>query len=549
MRFSNAYKIFFPLVALSFFSSCDKDFSELGSDIVGDDHFNFESYTDAIVSANNQATGPVQSNNMPINPLGIYKNPAFGTTTASFVTQLELGTINPTFTTIDNPPSIDSVTLTVPYTSSVTSTNSDGTKIYKLGDVYGANSSRIKLSVYRSGYFLKDIDHDENGELTTQRYYSDQTEVLAAASPNLNNDPLLSQNEQFFFDNSEVTEETLDSHGNVKISKVAPRMELKLDKQYFLDNIINAPAGSLANNSVFKNYFRGIVFKAESFGANEGQLAMLDFTKGKITIKYKQDKSTTTTVNGETTTTVVREDKSLVLNMKGNSVSILSNSDENPLYVSAISQPPTTAGAPWLYLHGGQGAVATIDLFGADDPADSDDIPEQLEEIKANGWFINEANLTFNIDQGAMQNASIIEPERIYLYDINNKRPLVDYIFDNSSSSLGPKYAKTIHGGIIERETGTDGRGIRYKIRLTNYIRDLIDKDSTNVRLGLSVTENIGISSMNKLKNTNTELNNFVPQASVMSPVGTVLYGPNIDPSSANYDKRLRLEIFYTKPN
>lgn len=549
MKFPTVYRLLFLVVASGFLISCDKDFSELGSDIVGDDHFIFDSYTDAIVSANNQATGPVQSNNMPVNPLGVYKNPAFGTTTASFVTQLELATVNPTFTNIDNPPSIDSVTVTIPYTSTLSSTNSDGTKVYKLGDLYGVNNSRFKLSVYRSGYYLNDIDHDENGDISTQRYYSDQTEILAPASPNLNNSTLVSQNEQFFFNDDEVSERTLDSHGDVKISKVAPRMELKLDPQYFLDNIINAPAGSLTNNSIFKNYFRGIVFKAEAFGSDEGQLGILDFTKGKITIKYKQDKATTTTVDGVATTTITREDKSLVLNMKGNTVSIISNTNEDALYVNAINQAPTTEGAQTLYLHGGQGAVATIDLFGADDPADSDDIPEQLEEIKANGWFINEANLTFYIDTGAMQNASIIEPVRVFLYDINNKRPMVDYIFDNSSSSLGPKYAKTIHGGIIDPLPGTDQRGTKYKIRITNYIRDLIDKDSTNVRLGLSVTENIGISSMNKLKNPNTELNNFVPQASVMNPLGTVLYGSNIAPTSDNYDKRLRLEIFYTKPN
>jgi hypothetical protein len=34
--------------------------------------------------------GPIESNNLPVNALGIFDNPAFGTTTANFATQLVL---------------------------------------------------------------------------------------------------------------------------------------------------------------------------------------------------------------------------------------------------------------------------------------------------------------------------------------------------------------------------------------------------------------------------------------------------------------------------
>ncbi len=77
------------------FASCDKDFNEIGTDIISDDHFGFEKYTDASIVAFNQKLGPIASNNLEINSLGIYNNPAFGKTTASFVTQLELVTSNP----------------------------------------------------------------------------------------------------------------------------------------------------------------------------------------------------------------------------------------------------------------------------------------------------------------------------------------------------------------------------------------------------------------------------------------------------------------------
>ena len=83
------------------------------------------------------------------------------------------------------------------------------------------------------------------------------------------------------------------------------------------------------------------------------------------------------------------------------------------------------------------------------------------------------------------------QANRIYLYDLNNHKPIIDYYMDNSVSS-NTKINKSIHGGIIEKETTGDKR-TKYKIRLTNHLRNLISKDSTNVKLGLIVSESISI--------------------------------------------------------
>jgi hypothetical protein len=119
------------------------------------------------------------------------------------------------------------------------------------------------------------------------------------------------------------------------------------------------------------------------------------------------------------------------------------------------------------------------------------------------------------------------------------------------------KLNKKIHGGILEKDvlsTIVTKRGIKYKIRLTNHVRNLISKDSTNVRLGLVVTESIATTSNAKLKNTTTGDNPLskIPTSSVINPLGTVLFGNNIPndlANKANYAKRLKLEIYYTKPN
>jgi hypothetical protein len=78
-------------------------------------------------------------------------------------------------------------------------------------------------------------------------------------------------------------------------------------------------------------------------------------------------------------------------------------------------------------------------------------------------------------------------------------------------------------------------------------MRGLIQNaDSTNVKLGLVVTENIGDFSNKKLKSAIPTYNiNEIPSASIMNPLGTVLYGSG---ENVPIDKRIRLKIYFTKP-
>ena len=92
MNFKSYLLRFFSFTIFAMMISCDKDFNEIGTNIVGgdNDHYLFDRYENASIKAYNQKIGAVAMNNLPINPLGIYKNPVFGTTTAGFVSQLEM---------------------------------------------------------------------------------------------------------------------------------------------------------------------------------------------------------------------------------------------------------------------------------------------------------------------------------------------------------------------------------------------------------------------------------------------------------------------------
>jgi hypothetical protein len=559
MKFNFFLKTFIISLVIVLFASCDRDINEIGSGVIGDDHYGLNVFHSDVV-AYNQSIGPVQTNDLTINQFGYYDSPVFGKTTASFVSQVSLAVPNPELFS----PTIDSVYMYVPYFSTLQSTDSDtGDSTYELDSIQG--SGKIKLSVYESKKVFEDYDLN-SGFQQSQRYYSnEQVEFNTYRGTfKLNNDNNsvynhsttndYSQNDQFEFSQKQIKFYKKNADGtpgytDVNIRK-APGMFLNLDTNFFVNKIFNAPSGKLYNNNVFKDYFRGLHFKAEqASGSSQGTLAMMNFSRGAITIVYK-DKTSSTDA------TIIR--KEMVINLSGHSVNLLENDNNLPGYVT----PNSTLGDANLYLKGGDGSMAVIDLFGGQKNTTSN---TDLQTMRNQKWQINEANLTFYIDKTAMAAAS--EPNRVYLYDLTNKRPLVDLYTDLTTNTTA-KFNKQVYGGILldnnsKIVNASNGeRGTKYKIKITNYIRSLvknggntdgITKDSTNVRLGLVVTENITNASNAGLLSPFTtttvvgsQQTKYVPVMSVVNPLGTILYGSN---PSVPTDKRLKLEIYYTKPD
>ncbi|KIO50574.1 DUF4270 domain-containing protein [Flavobacterium hibernum] len=549
--------------------SCDKDFNAIGDGLIGDDHFGLELEKYDVLAFNQEVT-PVQSNGLTLYGLGIFDNPVFGTSSANFVSQVALETNAPT---IGESPEIESVVLTVPYFNHIKSTATDGSNTYVLDSIYGDPNGKIKLSVYESGVQMRSSYFD-GGSQFAQLYYSDQDPdffanklIDPATNKPLNDDADVSQNEAFFFDPKETVVTTTDDAGKVTTTRTAPQMSLNLNKNFFLNKILKAPAVKLSTPSLFQEYFRGLYFKVEKSGSNPSNLALLDFFKqnganAKITIKYKAKTAITTDADG------TMEEKSLVINLTGAAANLY-NDVKNPTYNTAITSPNKTTGDQRLYLKGGQGSLAIIELFGKTDLIGYDangvlvnepnGVSDQLDEIRHNvkykNWLANEANLVFSIDAEKM--AATHEPQRVYLYDMDNSLPLVDYLSDGTSGVVnGVTMQKIVYSGIINIDATTK-KGKSYKILLTNHLRNIIKNEAVkNVKLGLVVTGNINDITAGKLKNRilidPTKPNEYfsdLPKASVMSPLGTVLFGSNIPSGDANYTKRLQLQVYYTKPN
>lgn len=538
---NNFFKTILLVVTALFLNSCDKDYNSIGGDLIGDNNFELSKYTSPVI-AYNQKLGPIESNNLAVNALGIYNNGPFGTSTANFATELTLETVKPT---LGINPVIESVVLTIPYFSTLKSVNATtGDNTYTLDSIYGGG--KIKLSVYESGYSMRSLDPTNSFE--GQKYYTNQNSDFenVKIGNRLNDDSDVKQNDAFFFDPAEY-KQTVTVDTKETVTRVAPGMRLNLNKAFFTTKILDAVAsGKLATNDVFKNHFKGLYFKVEKISGSESQMAMLNFAAGKITVNYKENTSATD---------ATRVNKSIVLNLVGNTVSLLSDTD-SAAYGSAISSASTSTGDARLYLKGGEGSLAVIELFGKTDVRGFDSngnptnvpngVSDELDDLRypvdGKKLLINEANLVFHIDAAAMAGAK--EPNRVYLYDLTHNQSILDYKLDGSSGTKAQN-GKFIYSGIIKKEAITDGRGQTYKIRLTNQIRNLIkNADSTNVKLGLVVTGNINNTVSAKLR-TAKPLFSQAPKAAIITPLGTILYGNK----EADETKRLKLEIYYTKSN
>ncbi len=527
MKNSNPlYKFFGYLFIAITLVSCQEDFSPVGGDIIADPNFEFDLYDESTVVAYSRRAFPVQTNNLPIYQLGVYNDPVYGITEASILSQVTMDQTNPSF---GENPEIKKVILSIPFFATAEGTGADAT--YTLDSIFG--NSNIKLSVYESQFFLRDLDPN-SGFDEPQKYYSNQGplfqnflgQLLETITYTPSNQPVI-------LSPGEEDEESL-----------SPRIRVELDAAaitFFKEKIIDQEGtDALLNNTNFKNHFRGVYFIAEAL-SDQGNLALLDITNASIEIIYEKDDDGSSDGGGRSSKTLMEVDRveaSFRLSFNGINVNTFKNN--LPPEIENALNNPNTAGADNLYLKGGSGTLTIIELFGND--LNGNNVADELEDLRGKRWIINEANLTFKVNKNIVNGGST-EPERIFLYDLNNNRVLVDYQLDNNSPASDILNFKSSHLGRLQRDGNENGES--YRLRITNHVSNLINRDSTNVRLGLVVSQNINVISSISLQNTLPPGVENIPTTSVISPEGTVLYGSN----PANPENRVKLNIFYTEIN
>lgn len=585
--------------------SCTKEYNTIGTDILKSDTFktNVELVPINIVQ---KATPPFKSNALPAYQLGSINDNLFGKSEASFITQVNLSETSPNFglwsqqkendgddsniAVIEENETVTNVYLDIPFFNNTFDSDGDGViDIYDVDDndinsdsdgdgltdiqerangtdplnpdtdgdgitddkdtetqnpnagatqydvdsLLGNIDASFKIKVQELDYYLRSFDPTDNFE-SFQKYYSDETQLLNFAGFTIHDDEVsIDTNEIVIYKEDDPDTFDVDESEEVK-ERLTPRLRLPLDKDFFQRKIIDHEGSDdMTNADNFNIYFKGLVLQAYDF--SEDLLMILDYSNAKIIIEYEYDKYNKNDTDDNTSDDTIDKVKAnYELNLSGNQINVFNKSAYNQDILNNLNSSENLSR---VFLKGGEGLIAEIDLFIDNDGNNV------LDEIRANGWLVNEANLTMYVDKDKInESGDLIEPFRVYLYDIDAKTPLPDYYIDNST---GPKKSnvKIVHSGILELDE--DDKGLKYKIRISEHVKNIVRNDSISPKLALAVSSSISNSVNTDVKTT--DVMKYIPLATAINPLGTVLIGPNPEPE--NFDKRMRLEIYYTEIN
>ncbi len=542
-------KINLNIILLFFFifQSCDKELTSFDSDVINSENaIDFlTGEVDYSILSKSEIINPVQSNNLPSFLIGKYNHPQFGNSYANFVGQMVPADYNHDFG--DNV-ELDSVILSIPYFSRAIDTDENLDVTYEIDSVYGNNP--IKISIYKNNFFLRTFDPFQSFD-SSQNYFTngslsnnEQIDISQLEGQ------LLFEKDDFVPNANQINLTAVDTSGETYISqKLAPALRFKLNNpnNNFWETLFfnNEGLPNLSNEPDFKEFFRGLYIKTEGLNSS-GSMMLLNLasSNAKLTIHYTSDNEVVNNDTGSTDDNLTNQHE-YVLNFSGNLVNIFQN--ENLIDVNGTN---TVDGNENIYLRGGEGIITTLDLFSGSLINDNGEEISEFDHFKDFFYdnisdspkrLINEAYIEFYVNQNFMNSD---EPERIFIYNYEQNTALIDYFLDQSVSSTTIN-AKINHLVPLIKDSLNDNRGIKYKIRITEHLNNLVLRDSSNSKLGLGVMSNISsVQNFTILGDEDSNSNNSLAAGIILSPKGTILHG-NLSPE---IEKRPRIKIYYTEP-
>lgn len=518
------YRIFILTLCTLTFISCDDDFTETGAGLINTIELPPLLEIDNVASYS-ESFGAVQANNISNFYIGDFNDPVFGKRNYSILSQLELSRNNPD---LENFVELDSAVLSIPLFSRQVAENE-----FEIDSAVGNTESNFKVKVFKSNHFLRNIDPGPDGEFDQSQIYFNNE--LSDFLPNIESEPIAVsetltlaelKEQKFLIEviNDSITEEVA----------IPPQIRITIPNSFIQEEIISKAGGpELVSNSAFKNYFRGLYLELES--DNDDVLLGLNMNSESASIKmyYKTESEIPGDPTAGTEPTTEINDDELDLFFRGISLGL--SEQESSIN---LSTQDTIQGEEFTYLRGGAGFATVVKLFTGED-TNGDGISDELEDLRERDIMVNEANLIFYIDQ-ENASSSLNRPIRIMVYDFENNAVFTDYNNDPTASDSSPSVSLISHLGPLSRD---EDDNLIYRIRLTDYVNDLINGDRENVKIGVVVTDNVNITSTVSVKDTHLGLFESVLAPSANNIRGTVLHGSN----SPNPEKRLKLRIQLTE--
>ena len=405
----------------------------------------------------------------------------------------------------------------------------------ELDSIYGDREAEFNFRVERSTFFMRDLSPD-SGFLEVEPYYSNKSYTPEFVSDLLYEGVLeISDEEILIYREDDPDTEDVDESLEVD-ERVQPGIRVALDPEYWQENFIDLEGSSeLLSNANFREYFRGLHLSLTPVDSEV--MILFDLTQARLTVSYTYE------VTDGDDIQLVDDDQELQLlsgggnqQVQGNAVNNL-RSPEYPAeiqdaFASGENSPEDNASR--IYLKGGAGTYAEIELF------DLLGGGEAINEIRQKNWIINEANLVFYVDREKLDAAGVTEePPRLYLYNAETNEPLYNIRTETNVEDT-PFGIFLNYDGLLER---SGGKGLKYTVRITEHINNIIIRDSANATLGLNLTADIRLRGETQVLLPDETVKQ-IPTGSGITPLGTVLIGSNVDPED---EKRLRLEIFYSE--
>lgn len=515
----------FLLIALS----CEEEIQTLGKNVTGELPF---TTTKAVfdVFAFNKKIVAVHTNQLPLYQLGTFNDPVYGTRNASIVSEVTLLTEEPVFgdtsqeeedtANADENETVKEVFLYIPY--QLSSSQDSDEESFDLDSIFGNTNQSFTITISKSSFFSN--LNPESSFAEAPEFYSNHDfsgtigEVLFEGKRNISNEEIV-----VFKEDDPETEE--DESTEIK-TQFNPGIRVPLDNDFFQTLLNKEGQSELSSQDNFNDFFKSIHIAVTP--DEEELMFLLDLTQAHILITYEYQDS-----SGE----IAEKDFALTLllvNSSGELVGNAINTFEDETLPNTIANALDDGkNADRIYVKGGA-TLTEIRLFEEAENGGA----AIIDQIKANNWIINEASLVFHVDRGTLGNEAV-EPPRLYLYNAETDEPLYDTATENSEST-DPLGLFLTYDGLLQKENDL---GTQYRIRITDYINNIILKDSTNAKLALTLTSHINITTVQEAVGEGGEAIN-IPVMATINPLGTVLFGSN---DTVDEDKKLKLEIQYTE--
>lgn len=463
--------------------SCEKEFTDINSGVVSNTKFSTkDTIIDVIVT--NAPIENVRTDGLDLltSPffgfqgqylLGTYLNDNFENIEASIISQVSI-TTDLTKVSYSNPDNlrvettIDTVFLRLPYYATLES-NTDR-PVFSLDSVIGNTSLPFTLNIYELDTYLNTLnpaDPSKRNNFFSDTEYQLKPNTLTAvenldftANPNDTLVIIKRRNSLGAVHDIDTIKYSTATNPGLALPMAIIPLKKSFAEEVFLNNY-GTP--NFASQAAFNNYFRGILIEAKeknhASGERGGALISLNL-RNSASVAAKP------LIEVYYTNTFFDANNQIDTIFKQNHSFQLGGISNNKYKMNNRVYPVNNE----VVLQGAAGSEAEVTILQ----------PAQLDVLKTKNWLINDASLTFYVNQTS--DTSNV-PFRLFLYK-------------NGTNNLGKNIQSQVKDVVTEGEF-TFGGGLeydannrkdRYRFRVTDYISDFLSGETSyNPSLRLKV--------------------------------------------------------------